>query len=124
MKRRSIVMTPNLSQFLGKSILVSIPALFEDGACRPYMLLAIEFNGLWLQSEELAARLLHEDNHPYSPDAEPAVFVAYAQIAGILVATAAPAQPGFRKAGVVAGSKRSGETKRPAQEGLPDKKKK
>jgi hypothetical protein len=117
-------MTPNLSQFLGKSILVSIPALFEDGACRPYTLLAIEFHGLWLQSEELAARLLHEDNHPYSSDTEPAVFVAYAQIAGILVATAAPAHSEVRKDGVVAGSKRSEESKRSPHADLPSKKKK
>jgi len=115
-------MTPNLSQFLGKSILVSIPALFEDGVCRAHTLLAVEFHGLWLQSEELTERLLHEVKHPYS-DAEPAVFVPYAQIAGILIATAAPALPGFRQEGVVAGSRRAEESKKSPNADLPSKKK-
>jgi hypothetical protein len=41
-----------------------------NGAGGSLVLFAIEFHGLWLQSEELAARLLHEDNHPYSSDTE------------------------------------------------------
>ena len=117
-------MTPNLSQYLGKSILVSIPALFEDGVCRAYTLVGIEFHGLWLQSEELTERLLHEVKHPYYSYAEPAVFVPYAQIAGILVATAAPAHPEFRQEGVIAGSKRSEESKKSPHADLPSKKKK
>src|SRR2546427_4120533 len=115
-------MTPNLSQYLGKSILVSIPALSKDGVCRAYTLVGIEFQGLWLQSEELTERLLHEVKHPYS-DAEPAVFVPYAQIAGILVATAAPAHPEFRQEGVVVRSKRPEESKKSANADLPSKKK-
>ena len=115
-------MTPNLSQYLGKSILVSIPALFEDGVCRPYTLGGIEFHGLWLQSEELAERLLHEVKHLYS-DAEPAVFVPYAQIAGILVATAAPANPECRQEGLVTRGKRPEESKKSPKTDLPSKKK-
>jgi hypothetical protein len=114
-------MTPNLSQYLGKSILVSIPALFEDGVCRAYTLIGIEFHGLWLQSEELTERLLHEVKHPYS-DAEPVVFVAYAQIAGILVATAAPSHPSFSQDGVTARSKKSQESKK-SPNAVPIKKK-
>jgi hypothetical protein len=118
-------MTPNLSQYLGKSILVSIPALFEDGVCRAHTLVGIEFSGLWLQSEELTERLLHEVKHPYS-DAEPAVFVPYAQIAGILVATAAPSHPSFSQEGVVAKfrSKRPEESKKSPNADLRSKKKK
>jgi hypothetical protein len=114
-------MTPNLSQYLGKSILVSIPALFEHGVCRAYTLLGIELQGLWLQSEELTERLLHEVEHPYC-DAEPAVFVPYAQIAGILVATAPPSHPSFNQQGVVARNRKSEESKKPPN-AVPVKKK-
>jgi hypothetical protein len=79
-------MTPKLSQYLNKNVLVSIPALFEDGACRPFRLLGAELHGLWLQSEDLARRLLQEDNHGYA-SAAPVVFVPFAQIAAVLIAT-------------------------------------
>jgi hypothetical protein len=59
-------MAPNLAQYLNKTILVSIPALFEDAACRPCKLIAAELNGLWLQSEELNGRLLAHDKHNYA----------------------------------------------------------
>lgn len=104
-------MTPNLTQYLGKSILVSIPALFDDCVCRACTLVGIEFQGLWLQSEELAEQLLHGVKHPYS-DAEPAVFVPYAQIAGILIATAALPHPSFSHEGVTARSKKSQQAKK------------
>jgi len=116
-------MTPNLSQYLGKSILVSIPALFEDGVCRAYTLVGIEFHGLWLQSEELTERLLHEVKHPYS-DAEPAVFVPYAQIVGILVATAAPMHPLLRQDEDSSGGDKKSESRKSTYADLRMKKKK
>jgi hypothetical protein len=85
-------MQPTVSRYLNKTILVSIPALFEDGTVRPYTLLGVEMNGLWLQSEELADRLLREEGHELAK-MSPAVFVPFAQIAGVLIATTMPAPP-------------------------------
>jgi hypothetical protein len=50
--------THNITRYLNKTVFVSIPALFEDGACRPFKLLGVEIYGLWLQSDELTQRLL------------------------------------------------------------------
>ena len=80
----------NLSRHLNKTLLVSIPALFEDGTVRPYTLLGVEINGLWLQSEELTDRLLRDESRELAKMG-PAVFVPFAQIAGVLVATSMPA---------------------------------
>jgi hypothetical protein len=91
LERRMKFMTPKVSQYVNKTILVSIPSLFEDGACRACKLLGDELQGLWLQSEELTQRLLPDDKQEYV-SAAPVVFVPYAQIAGVLVATKAPAQ--------------------------------
>lgn len=85
-------MTPKIGQFLGRTVLVSIPALFSDGAGRPYRLLGFELHGLWLQSDELNQRLLTDDMRDFA-DAEPVVFVPFAQIAGVLVPTALAAEP-------------------------------
>jgi hypothetical protein len=76
----------NVTRYLNNTVFVSIPAIFEDGACRAYKLLGVELNGLWLQSDELTERLLpreHEDLALYTP----AAFVPFAQIAGVMVAT-------------------------------------
>lgn len=88
-------MTPKVGRFLGQTILVSIPALFGDAVCRPYRLLGLELVGLWLQSEDLSARLLPEEARDLAATA-PMVFVPFAQIAGVLVPTApaAPPSPG------------------------------
>lgn len=83
-------MTPKFSQYLNKTILVSIPTLFHDGKCRSFKLLGVDPQGLWLQSDELAAQLLSEE-HQYYASADPAVFVPFAYTAGILVATTVPA---------------------------------
>lgn len=85
-------MIPNLTRYLNKTILVSIPALFEDGTVRPYTLLGAEINGLWLQSEELTDRLLRDEGRELAR-LSPAVFVSFAQIAGVLIATTMPAAP-------------------------------
>ena len=51
-------MTPNLSKYVNKTILVSIPVLSEDTKCKPYTLIGIELIGLWLQSPDLAGGFL------------------------------------------------------------------
>ena len=92
-------MRPSITRYLNKTVFVSIPTLFDDGACRPFQLLGAEINGLWLQSEELTCRLLPREVGDHAT-LTPAVFVPLAQIAGVLVAmplpppgTAAPAGP-------------------------------
>ena len=75
-----------LSRYLNKTVFVYIPALFEDGAARPYTLLGAEINGLWLQSEELTDRLLKDEGRELVK-LNPAVFVPFAQIAGVLIPT-------------------------------------
>ena len=76
----------DLSRHLNKTLLVSIPALFEDGATRPYTLLGVEMNGLWLQSEELIDRLLRDEGRELVK-LNPAVFVPFAQIAAVVIPT-------------------------------------
>ena len=82
-------MPPTLSRHLNKTLFVSIPALFEDGTARPYTLLGVEMNGLWLQSVELIDRLLRDEGRELV-ELNPAVFVPFAQIAGVLVPTLEP----------------------------------
>jgi hypothetical protein len=81
-------MTPQFSQYINKTILVSIPVLFHDEKCRPYKLIGVEGQGLWLQSDELTTRLLPEHLQDYAA-AGPVVFVPFDNIAGILIATLA-----------------------------------
>ncbi len=85
-------MIPNLTRYLNKTIFVSIPPLFEDGTARPYTLLGAEMNGLWLQSEELTDRLLRDEGRELAR-LSPAVFVPFAQIARVLIATTMPVPP-------------------------------
>jgi hypothetical protein len=85
-------MQPNLSSYLNQALWVTIPALFEDGAARPYTLLGVEMNGLWLQSEELTDRLLSKECRELAKR-NPVVFVPFAQIAGVLVPTVEPQSP-------------------------------
>jgi len=82
-------MALRINQYLNKTILVSVPHLFGDERCRPLRLLGAEVSGLWLQSDELAKKLLPEDRQIYA-SAGPVVFVPFAQIAGVLVVTSAP----------------------------------
>jgi len=87
-------MPTKLKQYLNRTILASIPALFEDGRCRAYTLLSIEADGLWLSSNELAVRLLVERERKDAETAQP-VFVPAVQIAAIILPppAAPPAQP-------------------------------
>lgn len=82
----------DVTRYVNKTVFVSIPVLFDDGACRAYKLLGAELTGLWLQSDELTRRLLPQDTRDLASMA-PAVFVPFAQIAGVLVATQAPPSP-------------------------------
>ena len=83
-------MTPSLTQYFNRTVLVSIPALFEDGFCRSFKLIGAELNGLWLQSEELKKRLLSDDTPRHIVQMESSVFVPFAQIAAVLVPTGPP----------------------------------
>jgi hypothetical protein len=83
-------MIPDITRYLNKIILVSIPALFEDGRSRYYKLIGAELNGLWLQSDELTQRLLPDGSQDLVSLA-PVVFVPFAQIAGVLVTSGTPA---------------------------------
>ena len=83
-------MSPNLAQLINRTILVSVPAHFGDGACRSYVLLGVEPQGLWLQSEEATTRLLTPETKAYAA-AAPAIFVPFAQIAAVLAPTHVPA---------------------------------
>ena len=85
-------MIPNVARYLNKTVLVSIPALFDDGVCRAYRLVGVELNGLWLYSEDLIQRLLPEDRKNLA-SLRPAVFVPFAQIAGVLITTVAARPP-------------------------------
>ncbi len=85
-------MTPRITQYLNKTILVSIPALFQDGACRAYRLLGVEVQGLWLHSEALIQRLESDDTKDYASLA-PVVFVPFGQIAAVMLATRSPELP-------------------------------
>src|SRR5580692_12042476 len=85
-------MAPRLSQFLNRTILVSIPSLFVDGKCRPYKLAGIELYGLWLEGGDLASRLLPDQIQTTAVTAVTA-FVPFSQIASVVVAIANPASP-------------------------------
>jgi len=85
-------MTPNLIRYLNKTLFISIPSLFEDGNARSHTLLGVEMNGLWLQSEDLTDRLLRDEGRELVK-LNPAVFVPFAQIAGVLIPTIEPPAP-------------------------------
>jgi hypothetical protein len=82
-------MTPKVSQYINKTILIAIPVLFDDGRCRPFKLIGVEVPGLWLQANDLAERLLPEAMQNYVT-AEPVIFVPFAQIAGVVIPTRPP----------------------------------
>ena len=50
-------MPQQLSKYLNRNVLVSIPALFDDGRCRAYTLRGVELHGVWLDLDELVTRL-------------------------------------------------------------------
>jgi hypothetical protein len=97
--------TPKIGYHLGRTLLVSIPALFADGVCRPFTLRGADLHGLWLQSDELTRRLLPKDQQDLAT-IPAAVFVPFAQIAGVLVAAAPSPGPAQEDAAPSAGAVR------------------
>jgi hypothetical protein len=79
-------MPPKLGGLIGKTVWISIPALFDDGKARPYRLSGIELHGLWLESSELVDRLL--ETQIRNSSSALAAFVPFAQIASMLILTA------------------------------------
>lgn len=77
-------MTPNLSKYAGKTILVSIPALSGDIKCRPYILNGIELIGLWLEGDHLSSGFL-TDEHRSHASLRWSFFVPFTQIACVAV---------------------------------------
>jgi hypothetical protein len=85
-------MPPNINRYVNKTIFIAVPTIFGDGVCRPFTLLGAELHGLWLQSDELTRRLLPGEERGL-PTTPPAVFIPFAQIAGVLVAGGASQSP-------------------------------
>ncbi len=108
---------PAISRLIGTTVLVSMPALFSDGACRPYRLVGAELNGLWLQASELTERLVTEETREIA-ETEPVAFVPFTQIAALLIPTAAPAEsPSRVPAGTTAGRSPGGTPRAKPAEG-------
>ena|ERR1700720_635776 len=82
-------MAPNLSKQINKTILVSIPALSEDGKCRPYKLTGVELVGLWLESADLASTFLTHEHRSQTPSTQE-FFIPFSQIACVAVVAAPP----------------------------------
>src|ERR1700739_637307 len=94
-------MSPRLKQFLNHSILVSIPALFEDTKCRLCTLRLVEPDGLWLSSDELTGRLMPVVGRNAAGAAQ-VVFVPAGQIAAVILPS--PAMPATQPGGTAATS--------------------
>jgi hypothetical protein len=77
-------MIPKLVDYLNQVVLVSTPALHSDAKCRPYVLLGVEMQGLWLQHEELVGELTSSEKRA-SVDARAPVFVPFASIACVVL---------------------------------------
>jgi hypothetical protein len=97
------LVAPRIGQFVNRMVLVSIPALYGDGVCRPYTLVGYEAQGLWLRAEELTRRLVADDT-PDVSDTVPVVFVPFAQIAAVMIplpppGSQPPGPPGSGKRG-------------------------
>jgi hypothetical protein len=82
-------MAPNLSKQINKTILVCIPALSEDGKCRPYKLSGVELIGLWLESADLAGSFLTQEHRSQTPLTQE-FFIPFSQIACVPVVSAPP----------------------------------
>lgn len=77
-------MAPNLTKYVGKTILVSIPALSKDTMCRSYRLIGIELIGLWLEDEALRGAFL-DDEHRSHDMVRWSFFVPFTQIACVAI---------------------------------------
>jgi|CZKL01.1.fsa_nt_gi hypothetical protein len=79
-------MIPNLSGYINKTILACIPALAEDGKCRPFTLASIEMIGMWLEGPLLEERFLSHQ-HRDSAARDWKFFVPFSQIACVAMPT-------------------------------------
>jgi hypothetical protein len=84
-------MTPKLKQYLNRTILVSIPAVFKHGKCQPCMLQAVDADGLWLVSAALVDKLI--GGHDATDAASQAVYVPNVQIAALILPAPSSAVP-------------------------------
>jgi len=83
---------PRLDVYLNKVILVAIPSLFGDTACRPLRLIGVELYGLWLESAELSALSLPENRHA-AAGTVPITFVPFTQIVCVIASSGSPVTP-------------------------------
>jgi hypothetical protein len=92
--------TPNLRQIANRTVLVAIPALFGNTEARACRIVAAEGFGVWLVSEELAARVMPHAHRQRDTSAVPQpIFVPFAQIAAIVpMAPAASTTSGLQPA--------------------------
>jgi hypothetical protein len=86
-------MVPRLADYLNQSILVSIPVLHSDVKCRSYILVGLDLQGLWLQSDELL-RDVSDEAEKGTPASTP-VFVPFSQIASVVLSAPARKIAGF-----------------------------
>ena len=87
-------MIPNLSKYVNKNVLVSIPVLSGSTKCKAYTLTGIELIGLWLQSADLSGSFLDHE-HKSQPTMTWSFFVPFSQIACVAICSAAaPASGG------------------------------
>lgn len=92
-------MTPNLTKYVGKTILVSIPVLSEDSTCRPYRLNGIELMGLWLESDDLPQGFLTAEDRSHA-QLRWSFFVPFTQIACVAISLpATKTAPAYALAG-------------------------
>jgi hypothetical protein len=89
-------MARNLSKQINKTILVCIPALSEDGKCRPYKLTGVELVGLWLERADLASAFLTQEHRSQTPLTQE-FFIPFSQIACVAVVAAPPPGMAFFK---------------------------
>jgi len=79
--------TPPLQTYLNKSVLVGLPVLFGDVRCRPCRLVDIASNGLWLEIEGVAERLIPHEALSFASGTL-TMFVPFAQISCVIGAVA------------------------------------
>ncbi len=73
-------MISSLGHHLNKPLLVSLPSIFDDGDPIVCILTGIEVSGLWLESRELAKKILHPNDKRVAVH----IFVPFAQIACVM----------------------------------------
>ncbi len=90
--RQELSVTPPLQTYLNKSVLVGLPVLFGDVQCRPCRLADITPNGLWLEIEGMAERLIPHEALSFASESL-TMFVPFAQISCVIGAVARGDRP-------------------------------